>query len=408
MTRAIKILHVTTVPLTGCILVAPIARRQAQHGYSVEFACGEGDYFEQLLALGFPVKRVRLARNPLNWRNLVAGYELGRLMRERQFDIVHTHTPVASIVGRIAATLARVPIIFYHLRGSLWDSYGVNPLNQYAFTGIEWLTARIARTDHVFTLNQSDKMYLIEKHIMRREIVTCLHCGAGGVDTRRFDPARVNGNQLNLQSQFGITFSDFVVGFIGRMVREKGIFELLQAFYKLAERVPHAKLIYVGGVLKNEHDQSGFECLKKTVLNDSLLAPRVIFAGFRQDIPELLSLMDVLVLPSYREGFGMTLAEAAAMGKPVIATNTLGAREAIAQGENGFIVPIGDVEGLYDAMFRLATDPDMAKRMGNAGRRMAIEQFDEDVIFERINQVYVECLAQKGFFAPSPIKLQSL
>lgn len=401
MSRPIRVLHVTAVPITGATLVAPIAQRQAQLGYHVEFACGAGDYFERLQELGFPVTQVGLVRNPANWHNLVAVDELSYLMRARRFDIVHTHTPVASLVGRLAATLARVPIIFYHMRGSLWESYHVSFLSQQTFTALEWFAARIFRTDHVFTLNQTDEMYLIQKHIITQRAVTCLHCGAGGVDTQRFDPERLSKNKPMLQAQFGIEPSNFVIGFIGRMVREKGIFDLVQAFRKLVQLVPHAKLIYVGGVLESEHDRSGFDLLKETVARDSLLSSHVIFTGFRQDIPELLSLMNVLVLPSYREGFGMALAEASAMGKPVIATNTLGAREAIVPGENGFIVPIADIDALYTAMFRLAMNPELEKSMGRAARKIAVEQFDETVIFERINQVYTEHLTRKGLPVPT-------
>lgn len=394
----IRVLHVVADPAAGAILVAPIARRQSECGYSVEFACGPGEYLNRLRKLGFPVTVIPIARRPIAASHVAAIYQLWRLMRRRRYHVVHTHTPVAAFLGRFAAFLARVPVIIYHMRGSWWSSPKL--MTRAVFTIVEWIAGRW--TTHTFTINCSDADELVARGIAAQESVTCLHCGGGGVDIQRFDPSCITGAAKNqLRAEFEIEESDCVVGFIGRLVREKGILELLTAFREVSAIVPDAKLVLVGGVLSSERDQTTIEKMRELVSNSDDLARRVIFTGFREDIPRLISIMDVVVLPSHREGFGMVLAEAAAMARPVITTNTRGGREAVIHGTNGLLVPIGDSEMLRDALLQLAFDPKLRHRMGEEGRRMALERFDERLVFEKVKAEYARLLRERGLPVPS-------
>jgi glycosyltransferase involved in cell wall biosynthesis len=398
----LRVLHIVTVPFTGVFMVSPIARRQTERDYSVEFACGTGEYLDKLKQFGFPVMVVSLSRNLLSYSHVLAVYQLWRLMSRRQYHVVHTHTPIASFLGRIAAVLAQVPIVIYHMRASWWDLPDANSLARLGFTIVEWTIAHLVRTDHVFVLNSSDALHLIKQRLVSPDRVTCLHSGASGVDTERFDPNRITDEQRKcLKTELGIGNSDFVIGFIGRMVREKGIVELAVAFRDVIRCVPTAKLLFVGGVLSSEHDKTAIEDIRVIISDDSDLADKIIFTSFRDDVPDLLAIMDVLVLPSHREAFGMVMAEAAAMACPVIATNTPGAREAVIPGKNGLIVPIGNVEALKNAILQLADDPHLRRRMGEAGRRIALERFDELVVFQKIDEVYVRLLREKGVPVPS-------
>lgn len=394
----VRVLHIVADPAAGAILVAPIARQQAECGYSVEFACGPGEYLDKLRGLGFPVTVVPITRQPITVSHVVAIYRLWQLMRRRQYHIVHTHTPVAAFLGRTAAAFARIPIIIYHMRGSWWDS--PNPMTRAIFTIGEWIAGRW--TTHVFTINCSDANELVARGIAPKESVTCLHCGGGGVDTKRFDPSQVTeGQKARLRTALGIRDSDFVIGFIGRVVREKGVFELLTAFREVLDVFPNSKLLLVGGVLSSERDQVTLKKLQAIVHSDDL-AEKVIFTGFRDDIPDLLSVMDVVVLPSHREGFGMVAAEAAAMARPVITTNTRGGREAVIPGKNGLHVPVGDSKALREALLRLGSDRELRQRMGEEGRRMALERFDERLVFEKVKAEYVRLLREKGLPVPEP------
>jgi glycosyltransferase involved in cell wall biosynthesis len=403
MKSKVRVLHIVADPATGAILVAPIARCQAECGYSVEFACAPGEYLDRLRGLGFPVTVVPIARRLIAWSHIVAVYQLWRLMRSQHYHVVHTHNAVASFLGRIAAALAGVPVIIYHLRGSRWDSPNF-------MTRLISMTAdRVAAqwTTHTFTINCSDASDLVELGIAPTEKVTCLHCGSGGVDTQRFDPSRFTaGQKSHLKVELGIQNTDLVVGFIGRLVQEKGVFELLTAFQEVAVALPNAKLLLVGGTLASDHDQVTIQKLKSLVSSSDELSEQVIFTGFRRDIPELIAVMDVVVLPSYhQEGFGMVLAEAAAMARPVVATNSRGAREAVVPETTGLLVPIGDTDALRDAILRLASDPDLRHRMGEEARRRALERFDEGIVFQTIKDEYARLLQEKGLSMPEPFPL---
>jgi len=280
------------------------------------------------------------------------------------------------------------------MRGSWWESPDVGPLAKAGFTLTEWVASHW--TTHTFTINSSDQQHLINKYITSTTTVTCLHCGAGGVNTERFNPNRISeARKLELRNELNLSKTDLVVGFIGRLVARKGIVELVTAFQQVVISCPQAKLLIVGGVLKSERDKTTLETVKAIVAADQALVKSVIFTGFRDDTPDLLSLMNILVLPSRFEPFGMTMAEAAAMGCPVIATNTQGAREGIVPGYNGLIVPVGDTNALRDAILQLATDPQKLLSMGRAGRLRALECFDEQVIYEKIKVEYDRMLRQK-------------
>jgi len=379
------------------VLVAPIAKRQAAAGYHVEFASGTGEYLPDLRALGFPVTVLPVTRRLLRPSHVTTVLALYRLMSQGRFQVVHTHTPVVSFLARIAATAARVPIVIYHMRGAWWESPDTASAVKAGFTAAEWFAGRCLRTSHIFTLNDSDTRHIIEKRIVASGEVTCLHSGAGGVDASRFDASAIGDDtRRRVRAELGIDAASPVFGFVGRMVARKGILELADAFERVAREIDSARLIMVGGLLASERDRDTLTALEQKVAASDVLRDRVVLTGMRKDVPELLAVCDVAVVPSRFEPFGMTMAEAGSMGLPVIAADTQGAREVIVPGSNGTIVPVGDVDALSDAMLTLARAPDLRRAQGEAGRRRVLEHFDEPVIQARIEAVYRRLLAAAG------------
>jgi glycosyltransferase involved in cell wall biosynthesis len=393
----IRVLHVATDPATVWLIIRSIAERQAKSGYTVEFACSQGEYLPLALTLGFPVCVIPFGRKFVSLSHVLAFYKLWRLMRQKKFHIVHTHTPIASFLGRIAAALARTPIVIYHMRGGLWGSGSL--LEQALFTAAE-LSASCF-TSHIFTINCADARDLVVRRIAPQRKVTCLHCGGGGVNLERFNALSIPEQaKTRLRAELGIEECPFVIGFVGRFVREKGIFELLSAFEQIVRLHPSARLVMVGDTLSSERDKASGERIRKIVKNSAQLSRKVVFTGFRADIPLLIAAMDVVVLPSYREGFGMVLAEAAAMGIPTITTETRGGREAVIADRNGFHVRIGDVVSLRDALLRLAGDPGLGRSMGEEGRRLASKRFDEQLVFKKIHAEYMRLLRAENLQVP--------
>lgn len=387
-----RVLHIFADPAHGIWIVAPLIRWQLMNGYQVEIACAPGEYLDCLSELGAAITVIPISRQMFDLRHLASIFRIWQLIHRRRYQVVHTHTPTASFLGRFAARLANTPVIIAHMRTSWWDS--PRPATRALFTCLEKLSG--LWTSHIFTINCADAAEIVRRGIKAREQVTCLHCGSAGVDTRRFHPGVLSGFQReSMRRSLGLQAADFVVGFVGRMVQEKGIVDLLQAFGQAVEKRPGLKLLIVGGVLRSERDQSTPEIIQQRLASLNL-AGRVIQTGFRDDIPRLIALMDVVALPSHREGFGMILAEAAAAGRPAITSDTRGGREAVLPGETGLQVPVGDIDGLCAAILELAGDPELCQAMGAAGRRLALDRFDERLICQQIQAVYERYLIEKG------------
>jgi glycosyltransferase involved in cell wall biosynthesis len=191
---------------------------------------------------------------------------------------------------------------------------------------------------------------------------------------------------------------------MGPIIAEKGALELVDAFKKTLKAVPDAYLLLAGDVINGDRDLRTKEIIRQKI-EGSQLATRIIFAGYQEDITRFMQAIDLFTLPSHREGMPRSIIEAMASGKPVVATNIRGCREEVVRGVTGIIVPLRDSDALYQAFVRILSDPRLARRMGNEGRRRAEELYDERNVLEREVQVYVRLAEEKlhqDAFAKSP------
>jgi glycosyltransferase involved in cell wall biosynthesis len=222
-----------------------------------------------------------------------------------------------------------------------------------------------------------------------------LHIG-NGVNLERFDPEKLRERRKPVREAFGISGDQPLVCIIGRLVREKGYFELIEAFRTVVREVPGVKLLVIGGALESDHDDAESEIRGR--VKEYGLEDVVRFLSFRGDVEEILCASDVFVLPSHREGMPRSILEAMAMGLPVVATQVRGAREEVQDGINGLLVDVGDHEGLAAALVTLLKNPDERIRMGRRGRQIAVEQFDERTVIAKQVKVIRRLLSEKGLF----------
>jgi glycosyltransferase involved in cell wall biosynthesis len=180
-----------------------------------------------------------------------------------------------------------------------------------------------------------------------------------------------------------------VIGFVGRVVRDKGLIELAQAWRVLVEEYPSLHLLVAGPFEPQDPIPPDVEA---TLRND----PRIHLAGMVHDMPSIYRALDLLVLPTYREGFGTALLEAAAMGLPVVATRIPGCVDAVRDGETGLLVPVHDVEALTTAIRRYLGDPELRRLHGANGRRRALRDFEPARLREVLFQKYIRLLARRG------------
>jgi len=381
-----RILEVTAIPTTALRFVVPLAHALKAEGYRVELATGPGRGLAELESEGLRVHRLPISRRALSWRNLHALGGLRMVVRAGAFDVVHGHTPSAGAVARLAA--ARLPArSVYTLHGSLWDG-AVPRWRRWLFTGLERSLARA--TDLFFTVNAEDADDLVTRARVPRERVRPLPAGGVGVSAEFFAGAsEIEKMRAEARQRLGLAASHLVLAYVGRTAAAKGMAELARAFQRLAWDEPRARLLVIGGPLEGDRDAYDRDRFRAAA---GEAADRILWSGFQERVAPLLAAADAAVLPSRREGFGMGLAEAAALGLPVVATETRGARAAVRPGETGLLVPVGDVEALARAALRVLTERELAARMGSAGRQLARERFTREAVLA----AYLEGYRQLG------------
>ena len=388
-----RVLMLATVDVTIAKLLMPLLEALRAAGYHVEAASADGPDARWVRTQGIPVHVIPFTRRVLAASHLSALLALRRLMHTRRYDVVHVHTPVAQVLGRMAARWSHVPVVIYTSHGYQFHESRRRPARWAILTLERWL-GRWA-TDFIFTQSQEDAATTVSAGIVPSDRVQWI---GNGVDISRFAPASRSGA---LRADLGLDPQDRAIGFVGRIVREKGILDLAQAMISVRSRIPRAKLIIVGDTLASDADPLAKTRLQEIIARGGL-ARDVIFAGYRQDIPHILAHLDLFVLPSWREGMPRTVLEAMACGLPVVATDIRGCREEVAAGETGVLVPPHDPAALAEAIVQVLRDPDRARAMGTKGRARAVDLFDERLVIERQLRVYRRLLADKGLALAAP------
>jgi glycosyltransferase involved in cell wall biosynthesis len=368
----LKICQLCAVDFTLYHFLLPLMRAMREKGHEVVGVCSDGPLLARARAEGFRIEATPIVRgyNPVeHWKTFHA---LLRLFRAERFDMVHVHTPVAALIGRLAAARAGVKTIVYTAHGFYFHER--MPAWQRAlFGGLEYLGGRC--TDILLTQSAEDADTARRLMLCRGGIVEAI---GNGSDPERFRPAAAeDADRLSLRRGLGVNEGTPVIAMIGRLVTEKGYPELFAAM-----RDVDARLWVIGERLKSDHAQS-VDALIESAQCDPVLSKRIQFLGYRQDVPALLRAADIFTLPSHREGMPRSIIEAMLSGLPVVATNIRGSREEVVDGSTGFLTPLGDVPALARALQRLARDAELRSKFGAAGRARAEALFDERKIVAR-------------------------
>jgi glycosyltransferase involved in cell wall biosynthesis len=311
--------------------------------------------------------------NPIH--DIKTFWSLYRLMRRERPTIVHTHTSKAGILGRLAARVTAVPCIVHTFHGHVFYGH-FGPLVTRFFILMETYFASI--THKIVALTEKEKKDYIKYAVCRPNKLTTIH---SGVEIHRFLNTRISTfekkNKLNLSPQKQI------VGTVGWLLPIKGPMILLKAMDHVWKNNNDAQLVFVGkGELEEE--------LKKEAAHMGV-SEKVKFLGWRDDIDEIMPIVDIFVLPSLNEGMGRVLVEAMASGKPIIASRTGGIPDLIKHQENGLLVPPGDERALADAILRLIKYPQEAKAMGQKGK-VFCQHFTVESMIEKIDALYTRLL----------------
>jgi len=348
--------------------------------YDVTVVANTGNHaFLKQRGLDVSVVPVAIARDVHPLADLSALFSLIRLFRKEHFDLVHSVTPKAGLLAMLAGIMAGVRFRIHTFTGQVWVTR--TGFSRFLLKTMDRLLAQSAT--HLLADSSSQRQFLIDQGIASPERLNVLADGSiSGVDAERFKPDVKARSAVRKQLNLGD--EDVLLLFLGRLNRDKGVLDLAGAFAIVADVCPQLHMLLVGP------DEGG---LKRNIQDVTRLASQRVHFMDYTDRPEMyFATADIFCLPSYREGFGSVIIEAAACGVPAIGSNIYGVSDAIEDGKSGLLFPCGDVAALSDCMQQLAMDDGMRVHMGEYARQRALHDFSSNLVTQAWLRYYEDLL----------------
>lgn len=389
----VRLVHVTTVPDSLMFLHGQVGYLKAR-GVDVWALSSPGEMLDQFGAdEGISVHGLEMPRRITPLRDLATTARLWRWLRKVRPEIVHAHTPKGGLLGMAGSWLARVPVRIYHMHGlPLMTATG---MKRRLLRWAEMVSCLLAH--QVFCVSASLRETAVAEGLCRPDKIAVLHHGSinGVAAETAFNPEGLRSAvRTATRGRYGIAIEDEVIGFVGRIVRDKGLIELAEAWQTLRAERPGLHLLVVGPFEPQDPLPEHVETLLRT-------DPRVHLTGATLDTPPLYAAMDVVVLPTYREGFPVVPMEAAAMELPVVATSVPGCVDSVRNGVTGILVPPYDAAALTEAIRGYLLDPALRHRHGRAGRERMLQEFRQEDVWEALYTEYKRLLRKSECVCPA-------
>ena len=375
-----KLIRITTVPLSLEKLLENQLQFMKQF-FEVTAVSSDAHRLQQFgKEQGVETFHVDLTRQITPVKDLKAVVELYKFLKKEQPSIVHTHTPKAGIVGMLASKLAGVPIRMHTVAGlPLMETSG---MKRRVLNIVEKLTYSCAT--NVYPNSKGLKEFIIKEKLTSKKKLKILGNGSSnGIDTTHFSPKQVlDIEKHQLRKELNITKNDFVFVFVGRLVGDKGINELVEAFTEVSKKISNSKLLLVGPL------ETSLDPLSSDTLREIKENTTIISVGFQNDVRPYFAISNVLVFPSYREGFPNVVMQAGAMGLPSIVTNINGCNEIINEGVNGTIIAVKDVKAIYKAMMGIISDRGYYKNLQKKARSIIVKKYEQSEFWNTLLMEY--------------------
>lgn len=376
-----KLIRITTVPISLKHLLKGQMTFMSKNGFNVTMISSDGqelnDVIENENCRHFIIP---FTRSITPFKDLIATIRLYRLLIKEKPDIVHTHTPKAGIVGMLASYFARVPFRLHTVAGlPLMEVIGFKRI---ILNFVEKLTYKCST--RVYPNSYGLKKIILKYRFTSENKIKVIGNGSSnGIDTSYFDPELFSSlENIKLKSELGVELNDFVFIFVGRIVSDKGINELVESFNQLCLTLKDIKLLLVGP-FEDELDPLS-EKTKLLISNNE----QIVSVGYQNDVRPYFSIADSLVFPSYREGFPNVVMQAGAMGLPSIVSDINGCNEIIENNINGLVIKVKSVQAIYAAMIKLISDKSLFNKLRLTSRNCIKSKYDRELYWHLLLKEY--------------------
>ena len=376
-----KLIRITTVPMSFKYLLKGQMNFMSKNGFNVTMISSDGQELNDVIEnekCGHII--ISLTRKITILKDLKATYNLYKLIRKEKPDIVHTHTPKAGIIGMLASYFARVPIRLHTVAGlPLMEATGFKRI---ILNFVEKVTYKCSTKVYPNSYGLK-KIILKHRFTSENKLKVIGNGSSNGIDTSYFDPElfSIEENAV-LKTNLGIKKTDFVFIFVGRIVSDKGINELVEAFDKICLVKENIKLLLVGPF---EDELDPLQKKAKLLINNN---DKIILVGYQNDVRPYFSISNCLVFPSYREGFPNVVMQAGAMKLPSIVSDINGCNEIIENNINGLVIKLKCVDAIYDAMIKITSDKSLFNKLRLNSRDSIKMKYEREVYWSLLLKEY--------------------
>ena len=384
----IKVARVSTISFFVVSQLKKQIEDLSRNGYQVVIVSGEDEGIDVLKRIGDKHVSIEIPREIKPFNDMLALWRLYKLFRKEKFDVVHSTTPKAGLLCSIAGVLARVSVRMHTFTGQAWATRG----------GLVRLISKfsdkiIIKLNHQTYADSSSQVLFLKNEKIIDSVGRIKVLGQGslsGVNLTRFNKENWKNKKNSLREEFGIPSDSKVLLFLGRVARDKGIKELLEAFNKVCAIKKNVYLFIVG-----PEEKTNDPVLTK-LISSARHNPVIRFQSYTTSPEKYLALSDIMCLPSYREGFGTVVIEAAAMGVPTVGTEVQGLVDSVINHETGILVPAHDSDSLAQELLSLLSNEELLLELGKNAHQRAVEFFASDTISQYVMQEYDKFLHING------------
>lgn len=381
-----KLFRVTTVSESLKILLKGQHKFMSENGFEVIGVSTPGVALDEVnIGENITVIGLNMSRKITPIKDVLSVYYLYKILKKEKPLIVHSHTPKAGIVSMLAAKLANIPIRLHTVAGlPLMEAKG-NKRKLLNF--VEKITYACAT--NVYPNSKGLYEFIVNQDLVSSIKMKVIANGSSnGIDTTYFDLERIaEGKRKEITTKLNIKKTDFVFVFVGRLVGDKGINELIEAFSKINNC--NVKLLLVGGA------EPDLDPLKNETINKIDRNQNIISVGFQKDVRPFFAISHCLIFPSYREGFPNVVMQAGAMGLPSIVSNINGCNEIIIEGINGTIIPVKDPKSLFESMLKMINNEQWRYQLAGNARDNIASRYEQQIVWDAILNEYKSLIIEK-------------